>query len=111
MIKRFMFQIFVGIACFVCVLRFGEAGFASFGLYALLAFFDRKKPDERELYLFYKTGNATMGFMILFMVAVHFGQNQTISGFRIGDHWLVICANAMLVIQGLVGIGFFHTSE
>ncbi|MBU1106479.1 MAG: hypothetical protein KKB51_07440 [Candidatus Riflebacteria bacterium] len=107
MIKRFMFQIFLGVFCFSCVVMFGQIGFASFALYALMAFFGRQKPDERELMLFYKTGNATMGLMVLCLVAIHFLQDQTIAGFRVGDHWLIISANAIPIIHGVVGLYFF----
>jgi len=111
MIKRFVFQIFLGFFCFSCVFLFGQIGFASFALYALLAFFWRYKPDERELLLFYKTGNTTMGLMVLCLVAIHFLQDQTISGFRVGDNWLIISANAIPIIQGLVGLYFFRVAE
>lgn len=111
MINRYLFQIGLGIFCFACVLMFGQKGFASFAFYALLALFGRQKPDERELYLFYKTGNATMGLMILVMVVVHFLQNQVISGFRIGDNWMVICATAMPLIQGIVGVYLLKSAD
>jgi predicted lysophospholipase L1 biosynthesis ABC-type transport system permease subunit len=110
MIKRFAFQVFLGFFCFICVVSFGQIGFVSFSLYALLALF-RNQPDERELQIFYKTGNATMGLMILVLVAVHFLQDQTIANFRVGDHWLVITANVVPIIQGCVGIYLLKVSE
>ena len=111
MMRQFAFQITVGFLCVACVAMFGQPGFACLALYAFTPLFSGKAPDERELFLFYKTGNVTLGLMILLLVGVHFLQNATFAGLRVGDHWLVISANAMPVIQGLVGMSYLKTSE
>ena len=111
MISRFIFEIVLGIVCFTAVLLFGNVGFASFGLFGLMPLVSRKQPDERELQLFYKVGNTTMGVFILALVAIHFLQPVTISNFKIGDNWLIISTGVFMIIHGLTGIIIFKTNE
>lgn len=111
MMNRFYFEVVLGIVCFTAVALFGNVGFSSFALFALMPLVSRKDPDERELHLFYKVGNTTMGLFILALVAIHFLQPVTVSGFRIGDNWLIISTGVFMIIHGLTGITVFKTNE
>jgi len=60
--KRFILELLVGIILLVSVLMFGPKGMAALALLAIYTFFKKKKkkPDEREIQLFY-----TMEYQVL----------------------------------------------
>ncbi len=51
---RYGFEIGIGLATLLAVLAVGEAGFAVSSLFAITAFFRRRKLDERETQLFHR---------------------------------------------------------
>jgi hypothetical protein len=104
MIKRYVFEMVVGVITLASVLLFGPVGYASFSLMALLAFFSKKKPDERELQLFYKAGNLTMGLMIISLVIIDQLKNATFGPVKVGDYWLSFATAAFLVSHGASGL-------
>jgi len=104
MIKRYMFEMAVGIVTLVSVLLFGPVGYASFSLMAFMVFFSKKKPDERELQLFYKAGNMTMGLMIISLVVIDQLKNATFGPIKVGDYWLSFATAAFLVSHGVSGL-------
>lgn len=106
MIKRYVFEIIIGVITLVSVLLFGPVGYASFALMALMAFFAKKKPDERELQLFYKAGNLTMGLMIVSLVLIDQMKNAMFGQVRVGDYWLSFAMTAFFLSHGASGLLF-----
>lgn len=104
MTKRYVFEIIVGVVTLVSVLLFGPAGYASFALMAFMVFFSKKKPDERELQLFYKAGNATMGLMIVSLVLIDQLKNSMFGPVRVGDYWLSFAMTAFFLSHGASGL-------
>jgi hypothetical protein len=109
MIWRYGFTGFVGAAAVAATLIFGQVGTTVFALFALLPvvvyFASRKrKPDEREMYLFLKTNNITAGLMILTILAIYYGSAITINGHRLGDLWHLLTIFSFLFWQGVVGL-------
>jgi len=109
MIWRYGFTGFVGLAATTATLLFGPAGSALFALFALLPVVvhfatKKRKPDEREMYLFLTANNITAGLMILTIVAIHFGSATLINGHRLGDQWPLLTIYYALLWQGVVGL-------
>ena len=102
--KRYMFEIGVGVITLASVLLFGPAGYASFALMAFMAFFGKKKPDERELQLFYKAGNLTIAPLILGLVLINMFQDSSFVPVRIGDYWLNFAIAVFLISHGVCGL-------
>ena len=102
--KRYTFELVVGIITLVSVLLFGQAGYASFALMVFLPLFSKNKPDERELQLFYKSGNITLVFLILSMVAIDQLKTLTFGGIVVGDYWLNFSIAAFLISHGASGL-------
>jgi hypothetical protein len=106
MILRFSYELAVGVITILSVIIFGEKGQAAFALLALLPVILRIikfKPDERELALFYKSGNLT----VVLLVAALFG----LSFFGLEEffmkNWMFISASALLISHGLSGLIVF----
>jgi hypothetical protein len=109
MIWRYGFTGFVGMAVIAATLLFGQVGSALFAFFALLPvvthFASRKrKPDEREMYLFLKTNNITAGLMILTILAIYYGSATMVNGHRLGDQWHLLTIFSFLFWQGVVGL-------
>lgn len=110
MMRQFWWELSVGVITFAAMAAFGSRGAAAFALMAFLPFaMKNRKPDEREYYLFYKTGNYTMGLFILALVAINQLQVYTGSA-MIASNWLNLSINSFLVIHGLTGIVIFSRS-
>lgn len=108
MTKRYIFEMAVGVVTLASVLLFGPVGYASFALMALLAFFSKKKPDERELQLFYKAGNMTMALMIISLVIIDQLKNVSFGPVKVGDYWLSFAAAAFLISHGASGLVYTY---
>ncbi len=111
MIFRFYFQVIVGAICLIGILLFGEKGISLLAIFALLPLIMRlrktPKLDERELQLFYKIGNITLGITILLLVAIDLLSDTVIYGMKVGDFWMELSVSAILFFQGLVGLIIF----
>ncbi|MEZ7892605.1 MAG: hypothetical protein QMC67_12730 [Candidatus Wallbacteria bacterium] len=108
MIKQFWYELIVGTITLGAVLKFGSAGASAFALMAFLPLILRQsKADEREYYLFYKTGNYTMGLFILALVLINQIQFYTDSSL-IEKNWLHFSIVSFLMIHGLTGIVIFN---
>ena len=111
MIFRFWFESIYGFICLGCILLFGAKGTSSFILLVLCPLIMRikkiKKPDERELLLFYKTGNLTMGIAIIVILIIHHFQGAVVNGHLIGDNWMTLVFSSLFFAHGLAGLIIF----
>ena len=106
MIFRFAYELSVGLITLGAVLAFGTKGQAALALLAPLPLILRKlkvKPDERELGLFYKSGNLALGLLIASLFMFHF---IGMEDFFIRN-WMFITASALLITHGLAGLLVF----
>ena len=112
MIFRFWFESIIGFICLVCILLFGSKGASSLVIFALLPILMRikktKKPDERELQLFYKIGNLTMGLTIIAIIIIHYLQDTEVYGHLIGANWMTLAITSILIAHGLAGLIIFN---
>lgn len=106
--KRFIFELIVGVTGFAAVILFGRAGISAFALFALLPLFRKKNPDEREIQLFYRTGNLTAALTLLAAVIFYLLSGKTVNGFSIGDNWLALVIFSFLLAHGLSGLIMFN---
>ena len=95
----FVSEIGIGLITFAAVLIFGDVGFVIFSLFATLAFFKRKKMDEREIQLFHKANTGTFVTVYLSMYPVYF--------FMPSFNWLIALACSFLFFHGLWGFLMF----
>jgi len=113
MILRFYFQAIISLICILGILIWGDKGYALLALFALLPAIMRMKktpkPDERELQLFYKTGNITFGGAILVIVLIQNISNIIVNGNKIGDYWGILTIMSTVVIQGITGLIIYKT--
>lgn len=110
MMRQFVCELAVGIITFAAMMIFGPRGAAAIALMTFMPFvLWNQKADEREYYLFYKTGNYTMGLFIVALTAIHQAQFYTGSD-MIQKNWLTLSVVAMLFIHGLTGIIVFKTN-
>ena len=109
---RFWFEGLIGLVCLVCILVFGSTGIKSLALLALVPIIMRikrtKKPDERELQLFYKTNNWTFGLMFIALVLIYQSSDKVILGISFADNWLYLSIIAVLLIRSVTGIIVFN---
>lgn len=112
MIFRFWFESIIGFICLVCILLFGAKGASILVIFALLPILMRikktKKPDERELQLFYKIGNLTMGLTIIAIIIIHYLQDTEVNGHLIGGNWMTLAITSILIAHGLAGLIIFN---
>ena len=107
MILRYYFELIVGLIAILAILLFGKFGNAFFILFAALPLIMRirkGKVDERELLVFYKAGNLTMGLMIVCLYLISYFFHSTINGNLIGDHWFSLSVASLLTAHGLSGL-------
>ena len=108
---RFWFESIVGLLCIICMLVFGQAGAASFALFALLPIIMRvrkfKKPDEREVYLFFKAGNLSLALGIIAIYLISRLSGVIINGHTIGDNWMFLSITSILMFHGIAGLVVF----
>lgn len=112
MITRFWFESIVGLVCIIGILLFGKAGFVCFALFALLPVVTRlsksNKPDERELQLFYKTGNLSLALTIIVIYLISRLSDIVVNGPRIGDNWMLFSVTSIIMFHGIAGLIVFH---
>lgn len=106
--KRFIFETAVGIIAVAAVLFFGQKGMAALALFALLPLFSKKKFDEREYYLFYKTGNLTVGILIPLLVLINYFSDVTINNIAVGANWLSLSISLFMIAHGISGLVIFN---
>ncbi len=104
MIKRFLFEVLLGIIMLVAVILFGKVGMVALSLMVFLMLFGKKKPDEREMILFYRTGNITAGVIIFFSVILYQCSDCIVNGNKIGDLWLLWLLPIFFIGHGAVGL-------
>ncbi len=105
--KRFFFDLSIGILGLIAVIIFGNAGLSVLALFVFYPLFKKKKPDERELQLFYKTGNITAALTLAAAVVIWYLSGKTVNGHLIGDNWLPLIAFSFLLVHGISGIIIF----
>ena len=110
---RYYFETVVGTLCFISILLLGPAGGASLFLLAFLPVIMWKikvRPDERELQLFYKTGNLTWGLQFVVLAIIYFEGSLNANGHLIASSWLTLAISAIIMIHGITGIIFLKMS-
>jgi hypothetical protein len=105
--NRFYFELILGLIGFIAVLIFGMPGFAVFALFAIYPLITKKKADEREYQLFYKTGNMTAIITFLVCIGIYLASDITVNGNKIGDNWLFFVCFSFLIVHGISGIVVF----
>lgn len=109
MVLRYNFEFFVGLLIIAVILIFGEILSPAFFLLAfvpLLIKIEKGKADERELYVFYKSGNYSMGVGVLCMYFINRFSDVAINGHVIGDNWFTLSIGSILMVHGLAGLLF-----
>jgi len=107
MTKRFTYELMVGLLGLIAIYFFAEKGLAVLALLAAHPFIGKKKADEREKQLFYKTGNLTAAITLLFCVLIYFASGISLNGFDIGANWLILAVFSFLIAHGLSGLVIF----
>ena len=102
---RFIYTLIMGIIGWICILLFGKVGGVSLVLLVGITFF-RKKPDEREYQLFYKTNSLAFALMVIVMVIIH--QLQIAGNILMQENWLFLSLSAFFIAQGLFGLIIFN---
>ncbi len=103
--RRFIYTLIIGIITWVGVLLFGPVGMVSMALLAVLAFF-KKKFDEREYQLLYKTNNYAFSLMVIVMVIIH--QLGFHGNVIMQENWLILSLSGFYIGQGLFGLIIFN---
>jgi len=106
---RFWYQAITGLITLLLIILFGEKGGV---VLAMLIFLPpilkwigvKKEWDERELQLFYKSNNYTLGSLIVFMVLINILADITVNGHIIGSNWLLLNIAGLVFVQGVAGI-------
>lgn len=107
MTARYLIETIVGGISLLGILLLGDAGTAFLALLAITPFYMRwrkVKPDERELQLFYKTGNWTMAAMILAIILIDRFFNLSVNGHLIGDNWTLLAISSIIFLHGSLGL-------
>jgi len=104
--RRLIYTLVIGIIIWICILAFGKVGGASLALMAVLAFIKKKKYDEREYQLYYKTNNFAFSFMIVAMVIIN--QLQIAGNVLMQENWLILSISSFFVGQGIIGLIIFN---
>ena len=110
---RFWFESIFGFICFVSIILFGAKGASIIVLLPLCPLIMRikkiKYPDERELHLFYKTGNLTLGLSIITIIIIQHFQDTLVNGHLISDNWMTLVVSSLFLAHGLAGLIIFKT--
>lgn len=107
MLFRYFYEAIVGAICITLVLLFGMKGLASLALLAFLPMYLRSRglqPSQRELTLFYKTGNITLGIIIISVFVIYRFSEASIHGRTIGESWVGLLVALIVFFHGLAGI-------
>ncbi len=110
---RYYFEAIVGTFCLITILLFGVVGSALLSSIAFLPVIMWKKkviPDERELQLFYKTGNLAWGLQFVALTIIYLLGSFNVNGHLIASSWFTLAISAIIMIHGITGIIFFKTS-
>ena len=97
--RYFAVEMTIGLITFIAVLIFGDVGSVFGSFIAVLAFFKRKKMDERESQLFHKANTGTLMTVYLSMFPVYF--------FMPSFNWLWALFCSFLFFHGLWGFLMF----
>jgi hypothetical protein len=92
----FAVEMIVGLIAASAVIFLGEKGWAFLALYSILAFFKRKKADEREIQLVHKASTGTLASVYLSMFAVYYLLPSV--------NWLMALACSFIFFHGLWGL-------
>lgn len=103
--KRFIFTLAVGIIICVSILLFGTAGHVSLALMVLIVLF-KKKYDEREYYLYYKTNN--FAFLITILTMAYFQKLSVAGNALIQGSYLIMTLSVFFMVQGILGLIVFN---
>lgn len=108
MLLRYYFELITGLIVIAVVIISGKViGSTAFVLLAFLPLLKRIKKgkvDERELYVFYKAGNLTMGLSVFCLYFINRFGDKTINEQTIGDIWFPLSIGSILVVHGLSGV-------
>lgn len=107
MIFRYFYEAFVGAICITLILLVGTKGLAGLALLAFLPVFlraRRVRPDERDLSLFYKTGNLTLGIMLISVFLIYKFSSAGMHGHTLGENWVGLIAALAVLFHGLAGL-------
>ncbi|MCU7492257.1 MAG: hypothetical protein HF300_08095 [Ignavibacteria bacterium] len=107
MLFRYFYEAIVGAIAITLVLLFGMKGLASLALLAFLPLYLRARrvqPGERELTLFYKTGNLTLGIIIISVFVIYKFSQTSIHGQTVGDNWKGILMALIVFFHGMAGL-------
>ncbi|MFA5806046.1 MAG: hypothetical protein WC879_15520 [Melioribacteraceae bacterium] len=110
---RYYFETVVGTSCFILILLFGAVGGVSLSLLAFLPVIIwklRVMPDERELQLFYKTGNLAGGLQFIILTIIYLIADKTVNGHLILDSWLTLSISSIIMVHGIAGLIFLKTN-
>jgi hypothetical protein len=110
---RYYFEAIVGMFCFILILFFGTVGGASLAFLAFLPVIIwryKVKPDERELQLFYKSGNLAYGLQFVVLTTIYFIADKTVNGNLILDSWLTLSMSSIIMVHGIAGLFFLKAS-
>lgn len=111
MIKRFTYELAVGIILLIAVLLFGTKGLAVLALLAAHPFIGQKKADERESQLFNKVGNYTAGATLLVCVIIYYSSDVVVNGQALEKLWFGLAVAAFIIAHGAAGLIVFKKSE
>lgn len=104
---RYFYEAVVGAVCITLILLLGIKGLAGLALLAFLPAFLRARhfrPDERDLSLFYKAGNLTLGIMLLSVFLIYKFSSAGIHGHTLGENWIGLIAALAVFFHGLAGL-------
>ena len=104
--RKFIYTLVIGVIIWICILVFGKVGGTSLALMAVLAFINKKKYDEREYQLFYKTNNFAFALMIILMTIIH--QLGIHGNIIMQENWLILSIAGFFIGQGLFGLIIFN---
>ncbi len=107
MTKKFVYELFVGVILLIAILLFGTKGLAAMALLAVHPFIGKRKPDENEKLIFYKTGNYTAGATLLASIVVFYFSDTTVNGQLISKNWLGFVVSVFIISHGIAGIILF----
>jgi hypothetical protein len=104
---RFILELFIGLLGISAVLFWGSVGSVVLAALVVLPFIKKRKVDERETQLLYKTGNLTAVVTLLFAVVINNISQMKINGNVIGDNWLMLLVFIFILAHGAAGLFYF----
>lgn len=107
MLFRYYFELIAGLIFISAILILGSKGTVVFVLLAALPLImriNKTRIDERDLHVFYKAGNLTMGLMILFLILIYYSSDAVINGITVGSNWFQLSVGGFIFVHGLAGL-------